>query len=306
MTIHADTPFLAVDGGGTRCRIALTDARGAVQHIEVGSANVSSDFDAATAEILTGLRALARRAGLSDEQLAALPAYLGLAGITGPEIAARLAAALPFEHVRIEDDRPAALHGALGGADGMVAHCGTGSFIAMQSGSTMRFVGGWGPVLGDPASAQWVGRQALARSLDVVDGLAPDTPLAQHILTKLDGPAGVVRFAAKATPRDFGDLAPEVTRLAAENCPLAREILQDAADQIAATLSKLGWQPATPICLTGGIGPHFAAYLPAQMQQATRPPKGVPLDGAIALARDFAAGIPPSHTPHNHKEPRHV
>lgn len=288
MMTHSDPPFLAADGGGTRCRLALCDRNGRIHITETGSANVTSSFTTAVQEILRGVDLLAQQAGLSAEELTTLPTYLGLAGITGPDTVERLVAALPFKQIRIEDDRPAALRGVLGARDGMVAHCGTGSFIATQLDGAMRFVGGWGPVLGDPASAQWVGRQALARSLDVVDGLVPASDLSDHILSELNGAAGVVAFAASATPAELGRFAPVVTRLADAGCPASVRILSEAAEQISATLTALGWHPGLPICLTGGIGPCYASHLPGDMQAALTAPDGSPLDGAIALAREFA------------------
>ncbi|MDA5094514.1 ATPase [Aliiroseovarius sp. KMU-50] len=296
MTLHTPLPFLAVDGGGTRCRLALCDNVGQIHILETGSANVTSNFSAATREILRGIEELSRISGLEQEEISALPAYFGLAGITGLESAAQLADALPFRHIRIEDDRPAALCGVLGENDGMVAHCGTGSFIAAQDQGQMRFIGGWGPVLGDMASAQWVGRKALARSLDVVDELARPSPLSNHILNELKGSAGIVRFAGTASPADFGRYAPLVTRHSAEGCALSTGILQDAADQIAATLTKIGWTEGTRLCLTGGIGPCYAPYLPAPMQATLHDPEGTPLDGAILLARCFATELAEENT----------
>ena len=152
---------IAVDGGGTRCRMALATSSG-TRIVEVGTANISTDFDAAVAEITLGLSQLAKAAGVNDDQLNRLPAYLGIAGTTGPELAGKLAQALPLDHARIEDDRRSALVGALGSRDGAIAHCGTGSFLGASTNGKMRFAGGWGPVLGDEASAQWVGRKSLA------------------------------------------------------------------------------------------------------------------------------------------------
>ncbi|MDA5095595.1 ATPase [Aliiroseovarius sp. KMU-50] len=291
MTVHTPLPFLAVDGGGTRCRLALCDSTGKIHVFETGSANVTTDFSAAAREIRRGIEGVSQISGLEPEAISALPAYFGLAGITGPDNAAEMANALPFTHIRVEDDRPAALSGVLGGHDGMVAHCGTGSFIAAQDRGQMRFIGGWGPVLGDMASAQWVGRRALARCLDVVDGLAQPSPLSDHILNERKGSAGIVRFAASASPADFGRYAPLVTRHAAKGCALSIGILQDAANQIAATLTKIGWTEGTRLCLTGGIGPCYAPYLPAPMQATLHDPEGTPLDGAILLARRFAAEL---------------
>ncbi len=172
-----------------------------------------------------------------------------------------------------------------------MAHCGTGSFFATQLTGTMRFYGGWGHILGDPASAMWVGRTALSRSLDTVDGLAPPSDLAEYFLGRFNGAPGLVTFATTASPADFGQLAKEVTRFAAKGDALAMGLLQTGADTLADTLTKLGWSTGKVICLTGGIGPEFAAYLPEAMQADLTPAKATPLSGAITLARAYGADL---------------
>ncbi|WP_298853127.1 BadF/BadG/BcrA/BcrD ATPase family protein [uncultured Ruegeria sp.] len=278
--------ILAADGGGTRCRVAVYVGSG-THRVEVGAANVSTDFEAACIELQRGLEALASQSGISAGELAQTPAYLGLAGITGDAIAKKLAAALPFQHVRIEDDRAAALRGALGPQDGFVAHCGTGSFVAMQKGGLIRLAGGWGPVLGDQASAQWVGKRALSKALEFTDDVTEPSQLAQDLLSRYGGAAGVVRSAAEMTPSEFGTLAPLVTRFSGRGDKLAMTILQNGADYLADMMKKMGWGAELPICLTGGIGPLYAPYLPLDMQSVLVQPAGDPLSGALALAQAF-------------------
>lgn len=287
---HTTSPVIAIDGGGTRCRIALRD-NGKDTVVELGSANVTTDFDAAISEMTRGLQMLGDRAGMGLEDMAKIPAYAGLAGVAGTSIADKVAHALPFTHVRVEDDRRSALKGALGSRDGVVAHCGTGSFLAAQVGDSQRFAGGWGPVLGDPASAQWVGRRALSLTLDAVDGIHTHSELSQHLLERFSGAAGIVAFAAAARPTDFGALAPNVTQRAAEGDTLAQMILQEAGQNIATLLPVMGWAPEMTICLTGGIAPHYAPYLPEGMQNCIAPPLGEPLSGALLLAQAFSEEI---------------
>lgn len=284
-------PVIAVDGGGTRCRLALR-AHGKDVTIEVGAANVTTDFEAALEQIRGGLTKLASRAGVTTGDLAKMPAFVGLAGVTDQGMADKVADALPFRRVRVTDDRPPALRGALGPRDGVVAHCGTGSFVAMQRHGNATFAGGWGPVLGDPASAQWVGRRALSVTLDAVDGLVPHSELSRQLLDVHAGAAGIVAFAAQARPIDFGALAPIVTQLAQQDDALAQSVMQDAGDAITDTLTKMGWRPDMTICLTGGIAPHHAPYLAAPMQAAITQPIAAPLFGALALAQDFSEECP--------------
>ncbi len=277
---------IAVDGGGTRCRVALATSAD-IRVVEVGAANISTDFDAAVAEIALGLEHLATDTGATEDQLKGLPAYLGIAGTTGPALAGKLAQALALDHALIEDDRPAALIGALGTRDGAIAHCGTGSFLAARTNGTMRLAGGWGPVLGDEASAQWVGRKSLSATLNALDHLAPRTPLVDEMLDHFGSCEAIVAFAAEASPAEFGLLAQRTTRSAADGDTIAISVLSEAADHIARALPRLGWRPGMALCLTGGIGPEYKRYLPANLRSSLADPEGSPLDGAIELARKY-------------------
>ena len=285
------SPVIAIDGGGTQCRLALDDGKSVVA-VEAGPANVSTDLEGALNEISAGLGSLAERAGLNLESLWRIPAFVGLAGMTGKAISERLRTALPFAHVRIEDDRAAALRGALGPADGAIAHCGTGSFFAAQTEGTMRCAGGWGPVLGDEASAHFVAKAALSMTLKSIDGQRPVSPLAERILTDCEGAEGIVRFAGSASPSEFGALAPLVTEFAKRGDMLAEHILRTGAQDVSAMLRVVGWSNGQPICLTGGIGACYAPYLPADMQSDLTPPLDEPLAGALSLAAEFAQEIP--------------
>ena len=275
---------LAIDGGGTRCRIAYSDGK-AITSVETGSANVSTDFDGSVREILSGIDALSAKL---EAQLNDQPTFVGLAGVTGPQIADRLRAALPFRKIRIEDDRPAALRGALGDRNGVVAHCGTGSFFGSRIDGQTRLFGGWGPALGDEASAQWISRLALSATLQAVDGRAHMSAMAETFIERFGGVPGLVQFAGVASPKDFGALAPLVTEMAHDGDRLAIQVLQAGADEIARSLPLIGWTPGLAICLTGGIGPHFASYLPNEMRAEVVLPKGEPLVGALALALELA------------------
>ncbi|GGX67664.1 ATPase [Tateyamaria omphalii] len=269
--------------------------RGKVVSVETGSANVSSDFEGAIQEIALGLQHLAARMACPVEQLSAAPTFVGLAGVTGPDMSERLRAELPFQRVRIADDRPAAVRGVLGQRDGVISHCGTGSFYASQLDGNITLAGGWGPVLGDEASAQWVGRRVLQLTLETVDGRVDATRLSRCLLTEMDGAGGIVAFAGKARPSDFGGLAPKVTQAAAEGDSLAQGIMRQGAGEIARAIRFLGWHPSVPVCLTGGIGPFYGSYLPDDLRACLVGGEGEPLDGAVSLALDFAREITDEH-----------
>lgn len=281
---HETHQVMAIDGGGTRCRVALVSGDD-IYTVETGPANVTTDFDAAIMHIRLGIEKLLPRL---DTSITGIPAYIGLAGVTSTEIAARVETAMPFQTVRVTDDRPAAVRAAFGSENGFLAHCGTGSFFASQIEGATRFCGGWGSVLGDEGSAFWVGRQALSQTLRIVDGLKPPSPLSKLILNTFGASSGIVRFASNASPAEIGAHARLVTQYAGNDDPIAHHIMREGANHVATNLRDMGWAPQTKICLTGGIGPEYERFLPADMQTSVRAPEAEPLSGAIALAKDLA------------------
>jgi glucosamine kinase len=283
-----DSLLIGVDGGGTTCRLALLHGGRRVE-LRTGPANVSTDLTGALARLSEGLKALATQAGLPPAELARARAYLGLAGVVSADLARAVAEALPFASVRVEDDRIAALHGALGGQDGTVFGIGTGSFLGRRVGAEVSLIGGWGFVLGDEASGADLGRRLLRAALHAVDGLAPATDLTDAILAEKGGAAGVVAFAGRATPADFAALAPRLLDAATAGDGTALALLRQGADYIARGVNRLGWQPGEALCPIGGLAASYTPYLPAPMAASLVDPQGSALDGALALAARIAA-----------------
>jgi len=290
MNESMDTAVLAIDGGGTRCRIAC-DVAGRVTRVETGSANVYTDFDEAIRQIKSGLSQLAAEAGIDESALAEMPVFVGLAGAISEAILAGLRSALPFASMRIDDDRPAAVRGALGLEDGAIIHCGTGSFFALQKAGQIRLAGGWGPVLGDEASAKWIGCTALNNALRVVDGTLPESAFARELIAQIGGIEATLSFGTHARPPEFGSLAPQITQAAARGDAFGRSIMQQGAAHVVSAITALGWQEGMTLCLTGGAAPLYRPHLPPAIVAAVSAPKGEPLDGALSLAREIRRRI---------------
>ena len=288
MRVMNDLSFpliLAADGGGTKCRMVLC-GEGLWHEVEVGAANVSSDFAGAVAELSRGITELAAMADGAD--LTDVPAYLGLAGVKDAEIATRVAAALPLQNVRVEEDRMPAVRGALGDADGVIAHCGTGSFFAARIGGELRFTGGWGWKLGDEASGFWLGHAALRQALAAEDGVQARSGFVDGLLRRFQGGAGLMAWADTASVREIAGLAQEVSAHAAEGDAVAAEVMRAGADVLAEEVRAIGWRSGLPLCLTGGLAGVYVTYLPEDLRAAVQPVQGRPIDGAVALAREFA------------------
>jgi glucosamine kinase len=281
--------LIGIDGGGTSCRAALL-WRGKRYEARSGSANVTSDLQGAVAAISEALRDVALQARLSLPDLMDVPAHLGLAGATTPEICAKVMAALPLTRVAVSDDQMTTLVGALVAEDGALVSVGTGSFLASQRAGQRRFLGGHGLALGDEASGAWLGRALLARVLHSLDGLAPHSALTEEVYSAFNREAGAISlFAAGASPGRYGHYAPMVVSAAKAGDATAVALMQAGADYILASLKALNWRQGEALCLMGSLGPYYLPYLPQSVQDSVRPAKASALDGALTLASSLDA-----------------
>ncbi|WP_074257427.1 hypothetical protein [Vannielia litorea] len=275
---------IGCDGGGSGSRLVLV-WDGLRHEVTGGPANATSDLAGAVAEVAGLLERAAAAAGVPCSALAGVPAHFALAGVVTGEIAEEVARALPVPGV-VEEDRRAAVRGALGARAGFVAGIGTGSYLARQGPEGFASIGGHGLVLGDEASGAWLGRALLKAVLAEADGLAEGSDLTRAVSGEMGGVAGVVGFAATAGPQEFARLAPRM--FAAEGDPVVAAILEEGAGYIVRGLEALGWQAGDALCLTGGVGPRYAGLLPGGMQAALVEPEGSGLEGALALALEQA------------------
>lgn len=276
--------FLGIDGGGTGCRAAVADGSGRILGEGLaGPANIASDVTGAQENILAAARQALTAATGTDAGLPDLRAGLGLAGANAAGVVERLRHALPFARIRVETDAVAAVKGALGARDGIVAAIGTGSVFASQIGGEIRQIGGWGLVLGDDGSGARLGRSLLAAALGARDGFRPMTPLLRAVLEDWGGPEGVIAFSLAARPADFAKVAP---RILGSDDPAARALVATATADVAASIAVLQTDPALPVTFIGGLGGAYAERLAGKW--AVVPALGSALDGALILAREAA------------------
>lgn len=277
------TFFLGIDGGGTGCRAALADAGGRVLgRGSAGPANINTDVEGAAASIM---EAVAQALDGSGAEPRHVIATLGLAGGTMRAATRRLEGLLPFARMQIVNDGITAARGALGAADGILAAIGTGSVFAVQRAGAIRQVGGRGFLLGDEGSGAVLGRSLMAEAIRAGDGFAPMTPLLRAILDEHGGIEGIIEFGNRASPADFGRLAP---RIAGSDDPAAGRILDTATAQIRHILTTLQAGDNLPVVFVGGLGLAYAERLGGPWP--VHPAIGNSVDGALAMARQMGCG----------------
>ena len=291
MSDSRSTLLIGVDGGGTGCRAAIGTAQaGVLGRAEGGRANAATDFDLALKNVLKTVEAAADNAGITRADLRHAVAHAGLAGIHDQSEGRRFAAALPYSNVVVSDDRATAVTGALGGRDGYLLSIGTGTIAATSQSGAFKYVSGWGFQISDQASGAWLGRATLEQVLLCHDGLADHTPLTQEVFARFDNtPEALVAFSMCAKPGDFATFAPAILKAARSNDPFARNLIAKGADFLSRCLVQLGFEAGNALCLSGGIGPHYAEFLSEDIMSGHRALAGSALDGAFQLAQTILA-----------------
>lgn len=260
------TVVVGVDGGGSKTRVLVADARGetlgscegAASAVRPGATEHSADVIAScVSEALAAV-------GLAHVRPAAL--CVGVAGVGRPTEREELWRALTTREVAAEvvvlPDAQVALDDAFGDGPGILLVAGTGS-VAFGRGptGTEARVGGWGPVCGDEGSGAWIGRRALSVVTASLDGREPETALVGAVLTaaELNEPGELVAWAAAATPAQLATLAATVVSAAEGGDLRANSILDLAAEELALHVRALARQlfaderATCPVAFAGGL-----------------------------------------------------
>ncbi|GAA0775786.1 BadF/BadG/BcrA/BcrD ATPase family protein [Roseibium denhamense] len=275
---------IGIDGGGTTCRFAL-QLPDKVLRTSLGSANAHSDLQATINVLNAGLSELFEKADLQPDVFWNIPAFAGLAGVTTQEKADQIAGAVKLNRLSVEDDRRSAVAGALKNGNGYVAGVGTGSFLARQDQTGIRFMGGYGADLGDEASGCWLGKELLKRLLYWRDNAVAPSALLETVWSGFDSNLEtVLAFGQSARPADFAKFAPQIVDAATSGDPNALALMEAGAQYIIQSLRVLGWQEGEKVCLLGGLASHYRPYLPPHIAANLAQPEGSALDGCLHLA----------------------
>jgi N-acetylglucosamine kinase-like BadF-type ATPase len=236
---------LGFDGGGTKTECVLTDEAGEVRaHGRSGPSNpMRVGFGGAFAAVCDAGRIAIQSAKVLPEDVGAVCA--GLAGLAQPESQQKMARLLTEEYpgkvIHVCTDLDLTLE-ATGERRAIVLIAGTGSGAVGRdlSGQVIR-VGGHGPLLGDEGSAYDVGRRAAIAALREYDRGKPDSALAASILTGLNiGNWEDFHLRVYSAPDEvFPRIFPIVTAAADEGDSEARNLLRDAAAELAGLVADL-------------------------------------------------------------------
>ncbi|MEV6512824.1 BadF/BadG/BcrA/BcrD ATPase family protein [Streptomyces sp. NPDC051642] len=301
--------LLAVDSGGSGLRVVVG---------EVGSGRRSGPLSSGEPvrtgargidpghfmeQLVPMVRALVDQAEVSEVGTAVIGAA-GLATL-GDGLRAELPGALAREFgvrtLALAADAVTAYAGALGARPGAVVAAGTGLIAIGTDLTRWRRADGWGHLLGDCGGGAWIGRAGLEAALRAYDGRDGGSgallSCAEEQFGAMAGLPGKL-YPRSDRPAVLAAFAPRVAERAAVD-PVAAGILRAAAGHMAE--SAVAVCPATGephVALTGGLFKMGEPLLvPLHEELAKRlpharvvPAEGDPLDGAVRIARDLAAG----------------
>lgn len=200
--------FLAVDGGGTKTKLALYDASGRLQgELETGpSAWFDMGVDETARVLLESTEALLVQSAASRGRLRAAAFCLACVG-ENPEGDAALARRLGAlcAHTLIANDSLAALYAAHAGGPGIVVASGTGSIACgMGEDGALARCGGYSPTFSDEGSACWIACRAMELFCKQDDGRLPRGPLHDEFSKELGVDSAYALMAWEERSRPLG------------------------------------------------------------------------------------------------------
>lgn len=260
------TIVIGIDGGGSKTRALLADETGTkIVEVEGPGSAVRPGQHEASADVIC---ALVKDALASASMEHVLPKVLcvGVAG-TGVETERQalwqaLQSREVAEEVIVHTDAMVALDDAFGEGPGILLISGTGSIAWGRSpAGTLGRCGGWGPVIGDEGSGQWIGRRALGIVAAASDGREPETALTGAILTaaQVNEVQELIAWASQAAPMQLATLAPAVMSVADGGDLRANSLLTMAAEELVLHVRTLARQlfvderSAIPVAFAGGL-----------------------------------------------------
>jgi N-acetylglucosamine kinase-like BadF-type ATPase len=288
---------IGLDAGGTKTVGLLADQAGQVlRDARAGAANLTMQGELGVEKVIFQvIEAL-------DPPAAVDAICLGIAGADRPaslELMVGVLGRLGFRHhVRVTSDAMIALAAGAPDAVGVVIVAGTGSVAFGRDGERTARAGGWGYLLGDEASAYWLGLTAVRQGIRGLDGRGPQSTLYERIRRRL----GVATpqdladwFYTQATPRTaVAELAGVVEEAAEEGDAGAEAILDLATDHLAraatAVARQLAFPGDFPLILAGGTFRACPSLVPRLAARVDLPGARIerlrvePEQGAVTLA----------------------
>lgn len=238
--------FLAVDAGGTKTEFALADEERELRRVRTGSIQRQRvDEETAGRNLKDALQQLESQTGIAPGSIARC--CIGTSGQTVPLIVAWLRKAFGESvggELILLGDVEIALDACFQGQRGILVMAGTGSNAAGRASTgQLLTAGGWGPVIADQGSGQFLSVAALRQGFLALDQDIEgrrtrllDLALQHWNLSSLNE---LIEFANSNPHPNFTTFAPLVAQAAIEKDIVASEIVEQGGQDLASLAGLL-------------------------------------------------------------------
>lgn len=259
---------LAVEGGGTKTNSVIADENGnIIAKSTTGPSNfLIVGFEKACENIIQGLQDCINNSKINNSDLKV--AMLGLTG-AGRKLDQdnmrkafkdySVSKGFTFNSIIVDSDARISLEAAFPNKPGMILISGTGSIMFGKDGQGNLYrVGGWGRILGDEGSGFYIGKKGLISSIKQIDGRGEKTLLFDLISEKYNLNSLETIIKSIYTDNfDIAKIAPLVFEAAEKDDKIAKEILNEAADElllhIETMLKKVNFDDKIGLSFVGSI-----------------------------------------------------
>lgn len=279
--------YIGFDGGGTQTRAILVSAAdGPLAESRAGPGNSRLGHKAAMDCLIKLAETCLQQAGSrASARLGDLSAAAGLAGLTfATERRAMADMPHPFGALTLTSDAHIAHIAAFNGGHGGLVILGTGSVGLVGDRNTQNYIGGWGFDVSDDGGGARIGRRAVRAAVLAADGIIPGSPLTDTLLADWRDLPDLAAWAKRATPADYGRLAPAVILAAQNGDPVALTIVQEQASLADALIHAVHRAGAERVALMGGMVAPLRPFLDKAHGKFTFTPQVSALTGALILA----------------------
>ncbi len=280
---------LGLDAGGTKTDVVTVDRSGNVRTRE-RTEGLDPTTGSAWEAVLSNL---ATKLGPVTAAALGLPFHGEIAEISARQTA--VATALFGPNASVQNDVAVAYEGAFAGADGVLVLAGTGSMAWARGPLGTHRVGGWGEAFGDEGSAHWIGRKALGRISQQLDGRRDSDRFANAMLDSMGiGAEDLIRWVYDHENQRAGisGLAAMVSNLAESGDPDAVDLMTGAAGHLVdlgLTARRLSGTDACWSFAGGAMAdPTLLAALTGRMGTDPTAPILPPVGGAVLIASKAA------------------
>ena len=279
--------FVGIDAGASHSRAVLANEDGLVlaqtagppASLALGAESVWLIVSSLIAELLTSI-------GDHGDRLRPCTVCLAAAGSSRQDVVSMLLhLGRGLRSFTVVSDAAAALDGAHGGNDGAVLILGTGSILLGRTGTRRFRIGGFGFPVGDYASAAHAGLLAAQAVAKFHDRLVRSGPLVDELSRSFfpDRPT-LVAWTDKARSREYGMLAPLVSRCAKEGDLTAQRIMRRCASHASDYIRVARRHDVHRVAIVGGFSNSVKGWMTSEALQGVVDPLGNAVDGALALA----------------------